>query len=81
MSMIMTIADLRVGDIIRGKASGDSYVVTAIYGDRATAVRTMDVTNPAEWERVERVHRSARVDSLYLQSLEEVAQRHGGKLP
>jgi len=46
--------DLSVGDVIRHKSqpafAGQGYVVTATFGDRVTAVRTADVTNPDEWE-------------------------------
>jgi len=40
-----SVYELKTGDIIRGKSSGLSYVVIANYGDRVTAVRTVDVTN------------------------------------
>jgi hypothetical protein len=43
---------LKVGDIVRGKSSGDTFVVTAHYGDRVTAVRTADLTHPSEWDLV-----------------------------
>lgn len=46
----MYIKDLDVGDIIRSKSTGTVYVITANYHSRAIAVRTIDVTNPAEWE-------------------------------
>jgi hypothetical protein len=51
MSMIEleSIADLKPGDIIRGKSSGQVYVVTANYGNHVTAVASADVTNPGEW--------------------------------
>ena len=41
---------LSIGDIIRGKLSGTPYIVTANYGDHVTAVKTVDVTNPSEWD-------------------------------
>ena len=42
---------LKTGDIVRHKSGGESYVVTAVYGsDRATAVRSVDITHPPEWE-------------------------------
>ncbi len=44
------IKELRTGDIIRGKSKGVPYVVTANYGNRVTAVCSVDVTNPLEWE-------------------------------
>lgn len=44
------VRDLEVGDTIRNKGSQSVYVVTAIYGARATAVRTIDVRNDSEWE-------------------------------
>lgn len=40
---------LRPGDIIQHLATGESYVVTANYGDYAIAVRTVHVSNPDEW--------------------------------
>ena len=39
---------LERGDIIESY-SGISYVVTAHYGDHVIAVRTVELTNPAEW--------------------------------
>ena len=46
---------LKAGDIVRGVFSGQSYVVAANYGDRVTAVRTVDVTNPHEWQLASKV--------------------------
>lgn len=43
---------LKPGDLIRHKHSGDAVIVHANYGARVTAVRTFDVTNPFEWDRV-----------------------------
>lgn len=44
-------SELKVGSLISQKTSKDAvYVITAVYGDRATAVRTVDITNPQEWE-------------------------------
>lgn len=43
---------LEVGDIVRHAEGSDGYVVTGNYGDRVTAVRTVDLTNPSEWIRV-----------------------------
>jgi hypothetical protein len=43
------IMQLKTGDIIRSRLSGEAYVVTGQYGGRATAVKTVDVTNPDEW--------------------------------
>jgi hypothetical protein len=47
-------ARLCLGDIVRGKVSGEAYVVTGNYGERVTAVRTADLTNPDEWEVITR---------------------------
>lgn len=44
------IKNLQAGSIVRHKNGSVSYVVTANYGNRATAVRTIDITNPSEWE-------------------------------
>lgn len=43
------VPQLKTGDIIRSRLTGEGYVVTGQYGDRATAVKTVDVTNPGEW--------------------------------
>lgn len=40
---------LKPGDIIQHRSTGESYVVTANYGDYAIAVRTVHVSNPDEW--------------------------------
>lgn len=37
------------GTIIRHRTSDQTYVVTANYGRRVTAVANVDVTNPSEW--------------------------------
>lgn len=47
---VKSIKDVKLGLVVRGRASGEAYIVTANYGDRATAVRTQDITNPDEWE-------------------------------
>ena len=42
---------LKVGDLIQHKAADSrALVVTGNYGDHVTAVRTVDVTNPIEWD-------------------------------
>lgn len=41
---------LRLGDLIRPKGEVHSFVVMDNYGGRITAVRTVDVTNPIEWD-------------------------------
>jgi hypothetical protein len=40
---------LRTGDIVRHQLGADAYVVTDNFGDRVTATRSVDITNPAEW--------------------------------
>jgi len=44
--------NLNVGDIVRSNPTGLAYIVTQIFGDRITAVRSVDITNPIEWELV-----------------------------
>jgi len=43
---------LKEGHIVRGKLSGLAYIVTGNYGDHVTAVRTVELTRPSEWELV-----------------------------
>jgi hypothetical protein len=42
---------LAIGDIVRNKGSGNAYVAGR-YGDCVIAVRTVEMTNPAEWDLV-----------------------------
>ena len=42
------------GDIVRHKAGTYAYVVTETYGGRVAAVRTVDMTNPEEWDLIKR---------------------------
>lgn len=44
--------DLSTGDIVRGWTSGQVFIVTANYGDHVTAVKVVDMTNPADWSLV-----------------------------
>jgi hypothetical protein len=41
---------LQPGDIIRGKVSGEAFIVTANYGERVTAVKTVDIKCSSEWD-------------------------------
>jgi hypothetical protein len=43
---------LMPGDIVKSVMSCERFMVSSNYGDRATAVNTKDLTNPAEWELV-----------------------------
>jgi len=47
---IDSLDELKVGDIIRHKSGGKSLLVESHYGNRVTAVRTVDVQNPIEWD-------------------------------
>lgn len=49
---------LQPGDIVSNQDWGDRFIVTANYGDRVTAVRTADLTNPDEWNLVSTVKRT-----------------------
>jgi hypothetical protein len=53
-SPLLSLSSLSRGDIIRHASHSRTYLVTATFGDRATAVATMDITNPSEWILVER---------------------------
>lgn len=46
---------LQPGELVRHKSGGESYTVTANYGLRVTAARTVDITNADEWERFDYV--------------------------
>lgn len=55
---------LNVGDVVRGASSREAYIVTANYGRRVTAVRTVDMTNPSEWEVASKVTQRGTVVKL-----------------
>lgn len=44
---------LKRGDIVRHFEESVSYIVMANYGDRITAARTVDMTNPREWQVID----------------------------
>lgn len=44
---------LRPGDVVQSLHTGLAYVVTGNYGNRVTAVRTADISNPVEWGLIE----------------------------
>jgi len=50
---LVRIDELKPGMTVRHKGSSDAYLIHACYGNRATAVRTVDITNPIEWEIIE----------------------------
>lgn len=50
---ITSISELQRGQIIRNLGSSGSYVVTSTAGERATAARTVEVSNASEWVIVE----------------------------
>ena len=47
-----TFRALNQGDIIEYKMRSETYVVTMAFEDRVTAVTSVDVTNPDEWDLV-----------------------------
>jgi hypothetical protein len=42
--------NLQPGDLVRGTKYGLTYIVTQNHGDRITAVRSVDTSNPSDWE-------------------------------
>jgi len=46
---------LSPGDIVKHAMSLETYVVLANYGDRVTAVKSVDITNSSEWELCSKV--------------------------
>lgn len=40
------------GDIVRHKSGGASLLIDGDYGTRKTAIRTIDLINPSEWDLV-----------------------------
>lgn len=46
---LQSLTELFRGAIVRSVGSANSYVVDAVTGQHATAVRTVSITNPDEW--------------------------------
>lgn len=44
------IDQLQPGQFVQQKTGSVSYMVVGNYGGRATAVRTVDITNESEWD-------------------------------
>ena len=42
---------LTTGDLVRKRGAVNAYMVSANYRTSVTAVRTVDITNPSEWNR------------------------------
>lgn len=45
---------LQRGDLVRHKSGGGALVVSGNYGSHVTAVTSVDMTNPTEWDKVRR---------------------------
>ena len=56
------LKDLQVGDIVRNKSGSEGYIITSNYGNRAIGVRTIDITNPSEWDLVVKVVAHQRLE-------------------
>lgn len=63
-SNLTDLSSLTPGTIVRNVGSGQVYIVTGNYGKRVTAVRTVDITNPPEWEVVTPAQEDAVPDRL-----------------
>lgn len=50
---LKSIDQLRRGDIIRHKGSGEAYVIDSNYGSFAIGMRSVHVSNPIEWYRMD----------------------------
>lgn len=61
--------ELHPGSTIRHKHEAHAMVVCACYGDRVTAVRTADVTNPVEWDVLDSLNGEPRSE----ETSEEIA--------
>ena len=68
--------DIVRSDIVRSATSGIAYVVTGNYGGRITAVRTVDLTNPCEWELVVKADYEIKPKETEKQKSTKVFQGH-----
>lgn len=48
-----TFRKLKRGDLVKHKHDRRTFVVTSNYGDRVTAVSSVDMTNPSEWDQLD----------------------------
>lgn len=53
--------NLGPGDIVRGKLSARSYIVTANYHTHVEAVRTVNMTRADEWELIKKQYVGERL--------------------
>jgi hypothetical protein len=51
---------LQTGDIVKSDLGSKTFIVTSNYGGRVTAVTTVDMTNPFEWELVAKAHHTIK---------------------
>jgi len=56
------LRNLQAGDIVRSKSGSEGYIITGSYGNRAIGVRTIDITNPSEWDLVIKVTSEQRLE-------------------
>ena len=50
------LKNLAPGDVVRHVHGANGYLVTANYGGRITAVRTIDISNAQEWVLAVKAH-------------------------
>jgi hypothetical protein len=55
---------LKTGDLVQHSTDLAIYVVSENYGNRVTAVRTVDITNPAEWKKVTSIVHNYEADAI-----------------
>ncbi len=56
---ILSIKDLCEGDVVRHEGTMVSYLVHGVYGNRASAIRNADITNPIEWRVLREISENA----------------------
>ena len=67
--------NLQPGDLILSKSGERSLIVTGNYGNKVTAIMTIDITNPEEWQlilhtRMRRLQKRVRELEARLLSME-----------
>lgn len=50
LKQVKKISDLKIGMTVRGKSSGLGYLIVRVDGDRAIGQRTIEISNPPEWD-------------------------------
>lgn len=70
---------LKRGDIVKHKLREETYIVSGNYGQRATALASIDMENPGEWDLVLKANFCGVAQNL--EDRNKLSQAHFDALP